>query len=135
MKKRIALDENYIKKIVSESLNKVLNEGLFDRFRKPSPEEMEKQRLHNYYENKIISLMKKAAMSYEIHNGDRNYVTMLQLAKEAYEKGVIEEYEFSNWYERYYYEPRTNLLNQNNWLLKKGEQWPQDYWPGLENIK
>ena len=132
---KVNINEEQLKQIVSESVKRVLKEGLFDMFRRgPSAEEMEQQRLHNYYENRIISLMKKAAMSYEVHNGDANYVTMLQTAKEAYDKGVIQEYEFSNWFEKYYYEPRTRLLNQNNWLLRKGEKYPQDYWPGLENI-
>lgn len=135
-KQKVNINEKQLKRIVSESVKRVLKEGLFDMFRRgPSAEEMEQQRLHNYYENNIISLLKKSAMSYEPHNGDANYVKMLQLAKEAYGKGIIKDHEFSNWFEKYYYEPRTKLLNQNNWLLRKGEKYPQDYWPSLETIK
>ena len=125
-KKLIRLTESDLHKIVKESVNRILNEGMFDFFkRQPSKEEMRQQRIENYYETNIIKSLRQAAMSFKVHNSDPLYINALKLCIKARDEGVFEPWRLQDFYEEYYVTPRTNLLNHNNWLLNRGETWPR----------
>jgi hypothetical protein len=125
-KRIIKLTESDLHRIVKNSVNKAINEGIFDIFKKgPSKEELRRERLENYYREAIRKAFLRAAASHKVHNGDPLYVKALQLCIEARDSGILEPWRLEDLYSDYYMEPRTKLLNRNNWLLRNGEKWPK----------